>query len=136
MIYLNSQLYFTKKFFLNQVLWLVFKLFLTIYGKVQLNSLTLLFLKLLFHIQFQDFSKNSLLKFNKLLYKRSFYFSKRIFWEVCSCSSAILSFCRLGSTTSKASYVSKQARIHNDKFPAGSDTLNTFSFLKSGFSLN
>ena len=50
--------------------------------------------------------------------------------------SASANFSLLGSTIRRASKVSTHARIHSDRFPAGSLTLNTFSTKKSGFCLN
>ena len=59
-------------------------------------------------------------------------FSYSVASAMASDFSASTSFSRFGSTIYNASKVSTQALIQHDRFPAGSDTLNTFSFVKSG----
>lgn len=63
----------------------------------------------------------------------AFFFSLSIASACFNWDSASSSILRLGSTTNSASNVYTTARIHNERFPAALDALNTFSLSNNGF---
>lgn len=64
------------------------------------------------------------------------FFSASYFSAFFNFYSASASCFFLGSTTSRAPYVSTTARIHSDNEPAALEALNTFFYSKSGCTIN